>query len=199
MTAAPLTQSEKVQRSQSALAARGGRRVHISLQPGVAQALDALLASGYAHTASAVIAKALLQAHSKAKPIQLWDFISGNGIPYLEGNAIKYLCRHREKGGVADLEKAKHYIEKLIEISAAAEPASPSQKIDDFELQGYDESDMRAEKLELEAELFRMFCGFQEKTGVAVLGCTVRNAYIATIGGDERVITESVAIALQSV
>lgn len=82
--------------------------------------------------------------HYKAKPIQLWDFIAGNGIPYLEGNAIKYLCRHREKGGLADLEKAKHYIEKLIEISAAAEPASPSPKIDDFALQGHDESDMRA-------------------------------------------------------
>ena len=63
---APLTQSQKVQRSQAALAARGGRRLYANLQPEVAQALDSLLASGYAHNASAVIAKALLQAHSKS-------------------------------------------------------------------------------------------------------------------------------------
>lgn len=62
---APLTPSQKVQRSQAALAARGGRRMHTSLQPEVAQALDELVAAGYAHTASAVIAKALMQAHSK--------------------------------------------------------------------------------------------------------------------------------------
>ena len=66
MTTAPLTQSERVQRSQAALAARGGRRMHMSLQPEVARALDELVAAGYAHNASAVIAKALLQAHSKA-------------------------------------------------------------------------------------------------------------------------------------
>lgn len=66
MTTAQLTQSERVQRSQAALAARGGRRMHTSLQPEVARALDDLVASGYAHTASAVIAKALMQAHSKA-------------------------------------------------------------------------------------------------------------------------------------
>lgn len=66
MTATPLTQAQKVQRSQAALAARGGRRLHVSLQPEVAHALDALVASGYAHTASAAIAKALLQAHSKS-------------------------------------------------------------------------------------------------------------------------------------
>ena len=65
MTADKLTASQQVQRSQAALAARGGRRLHVSLQPEVAQALDALAASGYAHTASAVIAKALMQAHSK--------------------------------------------------------------------------------------------------------------------------------------
>lgn len=81
--------------------------------------------------------------HYKAKAIQPWDFIVANGLPFLEGNVVKYVCRHREKGGLADLEKAKHYIEKLIEISAAAEPASPFPKIDDFALQGYDESDMR--------------------------------------------------------
>lgn len=50
------------------------------------------------------------------QPIQPWDFIAANGIGFFEGNAIKYLSRWREKGGVDDLRKAAHYIEKLIEL-----------------------------------------------------------------------------------
>ncbi|MGL6095362.1 MAG: DUF3310 domain-containing protein [Fimbriiglobus sp.] len=60
-----------------------------------------------------------------AKPIQVWDFIAANGIPYLEGNAIKYLSRWRNKGGVEDLKKAKHYVEKLIELEEAAGKSQP--------------------------------------------------------------------------
>jgi hypothetical protein len=51
-----------------------------------------------------------------AIPIQTWDFITKNEIPFLEGNAIKYLVRHRSKGRKADLEKAIHYIQKAIEV-----------------------------------------------------------------------------------
>lgn len=48
-------------------------------------------------------------------PIQVWDFIVANQIPYLEGNVIKYVSRHRNKNGLEDLKKAKHYIEKIME------------------------------------------------------------------------------------
>jgi hypothetical protein len=34
----------------------------------------------------------------------------------LEGNVIKYISRWRKKNGMADLEKAKHYIELLIQL-----------------------------------------------------------------------------------
>ena len=51
------------------------------------------------------------------KPIQHWDFIIANGIPYLEAVAIKYIVRHKEKNGREDLEKAIHYLEKLLETS----------------------------------------------------------------------------------
>ena len=54
--------------------------------------------------------------HYKLKTIQPWDFIIANNIGFLEGNAIKYLVRWREKGGVEDLKKAQHYVEKLIEV-----------------------------------------------------------------------------------
>lgn len=35
---------------------------------------------------------------------------------YLHGNVIKYIARYRKKNGVEDLRKAKHYLEKLIEV-----------------------------------------------------------------------------------
>lgn len=57
--------------------------------------------------------------HYKGKAVQPWDYIVGNGIGYLEGNVIKYVSRWRDKGGVADLEKARHYLDKLIELQQA--------------------------------------------------------------------------------
>jgi hypothetical protein len=52
------------------------------------------------------------------KPIQPWDFIVANDIGYLEGNIIKYVTRYKEKGGIVDLYKAQHYLDKLVEIQA---------------------------------------------------------------------------------
>jgi len=51
------------------------------------------------------------------KKIQVWDFIVQNEIPYLEGCVIKYVSRWRDKGGIEDLRKAQHYIQKLIEVN----------------------------------------------------------------------------------
>jgi hypothetical protein len=47
--------------------------------------------------------------------IQPWDYILANSIGYCEGSAIKYLSRWKDKGGIQDLYKAKHFIDKLIE------------------------------------------------------------------------------------
>ncbi len=46
---------------------------------------------------------------------QHWDFVEANGLGYLEGCASKYVSRWRRKNGVEDLQKADHYIMKLIE------------------------------------------------------------------------------------
>jgi hypothetical protein len=56
--------------------------------------------------------------------IQPWDYITLNRLGYLEGNIIKYVTRHKEKHGVKDLEKAKHYIDKLIEVEYGTIQAS---------------------------------------------------------------------------
>ena len=56
--------------------------------------------------------------HYKAKAVQPWDFIIANGLGFLDGNIVKYVTRFRSKGGVEDLRKAQHYLEKLIEVEA---------------------------------------------------------------------------------
>ena len=55
-------------------------------------------------------------SHYKDKAIQPVEYIFMNGIGYMEGNVIKYVSRWRDKGGIADLQKAKHYIDLLIEL-----------------------------------------------------------------------------------
>lgn len=54
--------------------------------------------------------------HYKDDGIQPVVFSHSRGLPFIEGNVVKYICRHREKSGVQDLLKAKHYIELLIEL-----------------------------------------------------------------------------------
>ena len=53
--------------------------------------------------------------HYQTMKIQPAEFINKNEMKFAEGNAIKYICRHVNKGGLQDLEKAKHYIDMIIE------------------------------------------------------------------------------------
>ena len=54
--------------------------------------------------------------HYKSLKIQPIEFIHANNIPFAEGSVIKYVTRWRDKGGIKDLEKAKHFLELLIEL-----------------------------------------------------------------------------------
>ena len=54
--------------------------------------------------------------HYKNMAIQPTEFIYRNKLGWHEGNAIKYICRHKSKAGRKDLEKAIHYLELLLEI-----------------------------------------------------------------------------------
>lgn len=53
--------------------------------------------------------------HYKQFKIQPVEFIHINGLGYIVGNIIKYVCRYKFKNGVEDLRKARHYIDMLIE------------------------------------------------------------------------------------
>jgi hypothetical protein len=55
-------------------------------------------------------------SHYKDKGIQPIIYIHANNLGFCEGNVVKYVTRWRDKGGVADLRKAIHYIELLIQL-----------------------------------------------------------------------------------
>ena len=54
--------------------------------------------------------------HYSKLAIQPVTYINANGLSYLQGNVIKYVTRYKDKNGLQDLEKAKHYIDMLIEM-----------------------------------------------------------------------------------
>ena len=63
--------------------------------------------------------------HYQHLPIQPAEFCQRNRLGYLEGLAIKYLCRHGRKNGREDLEKAIHCIQMLIELEYPTSSSSP--------------------------------------------------------------------------
>ena len=66
--------------------------------------------------------KQIQGSHYQTKNIQPWDAVIDWELGFLDGCAVKYLSRWRQKGGVDDLRKAVHFIEKLIEVETASKP-----------------------------------------------------------------------------
>lgn len=56
--------------------------------------------------------------HYNKSEYQHWDFVIDNNLGYFEGQITKYVCRWRKKNGKQDLEKAAHYMEKLMQARA---------------------------------------------------------------------------------
>lgn len=54
--------------------------------------------------------------HYKNCKIQPVEFIYANGLDFLQGNVVKYVTRFRDKNGLDDLKKARHYIDLLIKL-----------------------------------------------------------------------------------
>jgi len=60
--------------------------------------------------------------HYKNMGVQPWKAMESWMTPeqfagFLRGNAIKYLARCDVKGGLDDIKKARHYIDKLVEVN----------------------------------------------------------------------------------
>lgn len=55
------------------------------------------------------------ERYNKKGKLECWDVILDQEMDFLEGSVLKYLWRYKEKNKVHDLEKAKVYIDKIIE------------------------------------------------------------------------------------
>ena len=63
-------------------------------------------------------------SHYKNMTIQPVEFIEMNNLGFCTGNIIKYVCRYKDKNGIEDLKKARHYIDLLIEIEESKNQAA---------------------------------------------------------------------------
>lgn len=54
--------------------------------------------------------------HYKTMKVQPVEYIHANNMPYMEGNIIKYISRHKSKNGAADVRKAIHYCQLILEL-----------------------------------------------------------------------------------
>ena len=61
--------------------------------------------------------------HYKGFAIQPVEFCQKNKLNWCESNIIVYACRWRDKGGLEDLEKIRHYVDLLIEIEGLGQPS----------------------------------------------------------------------------
>ena len=53
--------------------------------------------------------------HYIKSAIQPIEYIQANKLGFVEGNIVKYVTRYKHKNGLEDLEKAKHYVDLLID------------------------------------------------------------------------------------
>jgi hypothetical protein len=54
--------------------------------------------------------------HYRKHKIQPWDIWEDHSLGAFEGSIIKYVLRYKDKNGVEDLKKARHTLDRLIEI-----------------------------------------------------------------------------------
>ena len=54
--------------------------------------------------------------YKKYGDLQPWDVVLKWNLGYLEGTALKYIARWRDKGGIEDIKKAIHFLQKLVEV-----------------------------------------------------------------------------------
>lgn len=57
--------------------------------------------------------------HYKTGGEEHWDRVSRLGLDYFQGQITKYVERWRHKNGIQDLEKARHFLDKYIELETA--------------------------------------------------------------------------------
>jgi hypothetical protein len=55
--------------------------------------------------------------HYNQGKTEMWNYAWEHNLDFFEGNIVKYVTRWRHKNGLQDLQKAKMYLDKLIELN----------------------------------------------------------------------------------
>lgn len=55
--------------------------------------------------------------YGPGEEFQHWDIVAEFGLDYFQGQITKYVMRWRSKNGVEDLKKARHFLDKYIEVA----------------------------------------------------------------------------------
>ena len=63
--------------------------------------------------------------HYRKLKIQPIEFIHANELDFLQGNVVKYITRHKNKNGAADVRKALHYCQLILELQYKEEQTWP--------------------------------------------------------------------------
>lgn len=75
--------------------------------------------------------------YSQGNNLQHWDLVVMYGWDYFQGQITKYVMRWRQKNGIEDLKKARHFLDKYIEAEEAKmlsqtclaeQPADPTRR-----------------------------------------------------------------------
>lgn len=85
--------------------------------------------------ASEINSKQIGGVHYGASNYAHWDFVIDNRLGYFEGQITKYVMRYKYKNGKEDLEKALHYLDKLIwayELGFIPWPAPRKMQLERF-------------------------------------------------------------------
>ena len=83
---------------------------------GYIEPLTGKLISDKVYAANNATSEQVGGSHYKDMKIQPIEFIHKNNIPFMEGNIIKYICRHRNKNKAEDIKKVIHYCKLILEL-----------------------------------------------------------------------------------
>lgn len=66
--------------------------------------------------------------------VEHWDIVAQHNLDYFQGQITKYVMRWRKKGGLQDLQKARHFLDKYIEVETAKDKEAEEKRIAGVEI-----------------------------------------------------------------
>src|SRR5262245_5247196 len=89
-----------------------------------------------------------------------WDLVIVTGMGYLAGCSTKYVSRWRKAKGIQDLEKAEHYLQKLMEVETYERILAFTEEMQKEVERFVEENNLTT----LEGEYIYLLCAYQEES-----------------------------------